>query len=167
MSLLALPEPPQKVLVVTTDLPFLTPEILNRFVDACPLDRDICVPLVTKAAYQARFPGSTSTFIPLKDDTWTAGCAYVMDATALQKSIPQFELVFAQRKSKLGMAKLLGFKVLFKVITKTLTVPDVEAKIADMLGCSGKAIFNSPPELAFDIDDQEDYDFVIKHLSGL
>jgi molybdopterin-guanine dinucleotide biosynthesis protein A len=163
--LLQQPNPPSKVVVITSDLPFLTPDILTRFIDSCPNDRDICVPLVTKSSYVERFPGATATFIPLKDDTWTAGCAYLMDAVALQKSIPQFERVFANRKSKLGMAKLLGFKFLFKVITKTLTVPEVEAKIVDMLGCSGKAIFNSPPELSYDIDDEEDYNFALKHIA--
>lgn len=165
--LMALESPPQKVLVVTTDMPFLTPQLLNNFIDACPEDRDICIPLVTKESFIARFPGATASFIPLKDNTWTAGCAYVMDAAALQKCIPQFERVFANRKSKLGMAKLLGLKFLIKVITKTLTVPEVETKIQEMLGCTGKAIFNSPPELAYDIDDQEDYDFAVKHIAEL
>lgn len=157
--------PPKRVLVVTTDLPFLTAEIIERFIDACPPDKDICVPLITKSQYQSRFPNSGATFIPLRDDTWTAGCAYLMNAEALEKSTPHIERVFANRKSKIGMAKLLGFGFLLKVIMKTLTAADAEKKIVEILGCSAKAVLGCPPELAYDIDFADDYDYALSHLA--
>ena len=58
-------------------------------------------------------------------------------------------------------------KFLVKYLTKTLTVRDVEAKIEAMLGCSGSAVLNSPPELAYDIDDLGDYDYTMEHLKTL
>lgn len=163
-TLLSEPNPPQKVLVITTDLPFLTPELLCRFIDSCPPDRDICVPLVRASEFTDRFPGSTATFVKMRDDTWTTGCAYVMDVEALKKAKPHIDRVFENRKSKMGMAKLLGPAFVLKFITKRLTLVDVEAKIMSMLGCSGAAITGSPPELAYDIDDIEDYEYAVKHV---
>ncbi len=160
------PDPPTKVLVVTTDLPFLTPDVVNRFVEACPADVAITVPLVSKTEFQERFPGCSCSFIRLKDDTWTAGCMYILDVQALRDSKPYIDKIFEVRKSKLGMAKLLGVGFLCKFLTKTLTVPDVERKIQSMLHCSGKAIAHSPPELAYDIDDIDDYEYAMKHLGG-
>jgi GTP:adenosylcobinamide-phosphate guanylyltransferase len=165
-ALASQPDPPQKVLVVTTDLPFLTPDIVNRFVDACPPTVDITVPLISKEEFQARFPNCTCTFIRLKDDVWTTGCMYILDVKALRDSKPYIDQIFEVRKSKLGMAKLLGVGFLCKFLTKTLTVPDVERKIQSMLHCSGKAIMHSPPELAYDIDDLQDYEFAVAHLAG-
>jgi GTP:adenosylcobinamide-phosphate guanylyltransferase len=163
-QLLAEPEPPQKVLVVTTDLPFLTPELIKNFIDMCPSDRDICVPLVNGTAFRKRFPGTEATFVKLKDDEWTTGCAYVMDVQALKKAKPHIDRVFANRKSKLGMARMLGPAFVLKWLTKRLTLVDVEAKIMSILGCSGAAVTGSAPELAFDIDYAEDYEYAVKHV---
>jgi molybdopterin-guanine dinucleotide biosynthesis protein A len=162
-ALLASPNPPDKVLIVTTDMPFLEADHLTRFLDSCPKDRDICIPLITKEDYQARFPDSTSTFIPLKDASWTAGGAYLVDVGALQRSMPYMERVFQNRKSKLGMAKLLGPVFLFRFLTKSLTVPLIEAKVESILGCTGAAVLNCHPELAYDVDFLDDYEYALKH----
>ncbi len=154
--------PPSRVMVVTTDLPFLDAALIQRFVDLCPSDRAITVPLVSRQEWEARFPGSTAMFVTLGDGQWTAGCAYLIDAEALERSMPQIEKVFAQRKSKLGMVKLLGPVFAYRYLRKTLTVPQIEAKIQSMLGCSGAAVRGAPPELAYDIDDLEDYAFAKK-----
>jgi molybdopterin-guanine dinucleotide biosynthesis protein A len=164
--LLASPNPPKKVMVVTTDLPYLTPEILNRFLDACPDASDICVPLINKKDWFVRFPNSTATFATLSDGTWTTGCAYLIDVSALESAMPQIERVFKNRKNVIGMARLLGPKFLFKFVRKTLNVPDVELKISSMLGCKGAAIRNAPTELAYDIDALDDYEYAIGHFSG-
>jgi GTP:adenosylcobinamide-phosphate guanylyltransferase len=156
--------PPTKVLVVTTDLPFLTPEIINRFIDSCPPGADICVPLIDKDAYVTRFPNSTATFVPLRDGVLTAGCMYLFDVAALQAARPHMERIFEVRKSKIGMARLLGPKFLVKFLTKSLTVEDVEKKITGLLHCTGKAIQNSAPELAYDIDYLDDYEYAVQHV---
>ena len=162
--LLASENPPEKILIVTTDLPFLTKEVIERYIEACPTDKAICVPAITEKEYQTRFPGSTATFIQLKDDTWTAGCAYIIESTAFQSSMPHIERVFQNRKSTVGMARMLGLKFLIKMLTKRLTVPDVESKIQSMLGCSGAAVRNCPAELAYDIDYYDDYEYAMKHI---
>jgi GTP:adenosylcobinamide-phosphate guanylyltransferase len=154
-----------KVLLVTTDLPFLTPEIINRFLDACPPDVEIAVPLVRQSEYESRFPGSTATFVRLRDDSWTTGCAYVMDVKAMARIRPSIERVFEQRKSKVGMAKLLGPMFVAKFLAKRITLADVEGKIESLLGCSGKAIMGAPPELAYDIDYIDDYQYAVERMA--
>jgi len=157
--LLASPNPPSKVFVITTDLPFVTPDTIRKYVAQCPEHRDICVPLINRKDWDAQYPNSTATFAKLQDGSWTTGCAYLIDVEALESAMPQIDRVFQNRKSIFGMAKLLGPKFLFKFVTKTLNVPDVEQKIQHMLGCTGAAIRNAPTELAYDIDDLEDYEY--------
>ncbi len=163
--LAAKPNPPQKVLIVTADLPFVTGDVFRRFLDLCPTDRDVCVPLITKTEYQERFPGSGATFVPLKDETWTAGCAYVMSVAAFQKALPRLERLFQNRKSKVGMIKLLGFGFLIKFVTKSLTIKDIEKKVGHILNASGAPVLRAPAELAYDIDFLDDYEFALQHLS--
>jgi molybdopterin-guanine dinucleotide biosynthesis protein A len=159
------PNPPEKILIVTADLPFLTADVFHRFLAECPDDRGICVPLVTKREYQARFPGSDATFIPLRDDAWTAGCAYVMDVAAFNRALPHLEQLFQVRKSKVGMVRMLGLGFLVKFLTKTLTLADVERKITDVLQCSGKGVLGAPPEFAYDVDYLDDYEYALQHFS--
>jgi CTP:molybdopterin cytidylyltransferase MocA len=159
-------EPPDHVLVVTTDLPFLTAEIVRQFVAMCPEEVDFCVPLVRKSEYEGRFPGSTATFVRLKDDVWTTGCAYIINVQALLQARSHIDRVFENRKNKLGMARLLGPQFVLKWLTRRLTVRDVELKIKTLLGSSGAAILGSPPELAYDIDYRDDYDYALKHLAA-
>lgn len=158
--------PPQNILVLTSDLPFLTKEALEKFIDMCPPDKDICVPLISKDAFGEMFPNTDATFVGLKDGVWTTGCAFVFKAAALQKARPHIEKVFEQRKSKLGMARLLGMRFVWKWKTRTLTVKDIEEKVRGLIGCEGAAVFNSPAELAFDIDYLDDYHYATQLIQA-
>jgi GTP:adenosylcobinamide-phosphate guanylyltransferase len=153
------------MLVVTTDLPFLTSEIVCRYLDLCPPDKQFCVPLISKTAFQNHYPGATATFVGFRDGEWTAGCMYAASVSALRRARPHIERVFEQRKSKLGMARLLGFGFVVGYLFKTLSIEDVQAKIRSLLDCDGAAVPESPPELAYDIDDFEDYEYAVRHIA--
>lgn len=89
---------------------------------------------------------------------------YLLDVQALRRAKPYIDRIFEVRKSKLGMAKLLGPSFLLRFVTKSLTVKDLERKIESMLQCSGRALPNSPAELAFDLDYLDDYEFALSHM---
>jgi hypothetical protein len=42
----------------------------------------------------------------------------------------------------------------------------VEAKLKQILKCSGSPVLNCAPELAYDIDDFEDYEYAMKFIGG-
>lgn len=154
--------PSERVMIVTSDLPFLTGDILRSFLEKCPLDKDFCVPLISKDSFDETFPGATATFVTMQDGTWTTGCAYLATAKGLFTAMPHIEKVFELRKSKLGMARMLGPRFVYGYLTKKLTVRDVEDKVRDLLKCSGVAVPNSPPELSYDIDYIEDYHYALQ-----
>ncbi len=161
-SLLAQPEPPDKVLIVTTDLPFLSAELINDFLAKAPLEKDICLPLIRQSAFLERFPGAGATFVKLRDENWTAGCVYTLDTQALMRCRPHIERVFENRKSKLGMAKLLGPAFVLKFVCNRLTLGDVQRKIQQITRCDGVPVPESPPELAYDIDSLDEYRYAQK-----
>lgn len=154
-----------KILIVTTDLPFLSADVLRKYIDLCPKDKDFTIPLIGRNAWNAAYPGFGATFVKLNDGEWTTGCAYMATVEGLRKARPHIERVFENRKSKLGMAKLLGPAFVLKWLTKRLTVADVERKVRQLLDCSGVAVPNSPPELAYDIDYLDDYHYALKLLA--
>ncbi|MCB8932854.1 MAG: NTP transferase domain-containing protein [Fimbriimonadaceae bacterium] len=153
-----------EMLIVTTDLPFLSGEIVRSYLGLCPDDREFCVPLISRGEFNARYPGATATFVTLRDGEFTAGCMYAAKLDALRRARPHIERVFEQRKNKLGMARLLGLGFVWGYLRRTLTVADIERKVQSLLDCRGAAIAGSPPELAYDIDDLEDFDYASRHV---
>jgi GTP:adenosylcobinamide-phosphate guanylyltransferase len=152
-----------RVLIVTTDLPFLTPEAISTFIDSCPPDIDLCLPLVSKKAFEKRFPGSDNQYVKLADGSWTLGCGFLVNPEAIESNRDQIERVFAARKSQIGMARLLGLGFIIRFLTGRLSVSHIEKRCTHMLGCSGKAIPGSCPELAFDLDNIGEYRYAAQH----
>ena len=152
-----------RVLIVTTDLPFLTPEAISVFIGSCPSDVDLCAALVSKKAFEERFPGSENQYVKLADGEWTLGCGFLVNPEAIESNRDHIERVFAARKSQIGMARLLGFGFIIRFLTGRLTVSHIENRCAKMLGCSGKGIRQSSPELAFDLDHIGEYRYAANH----
>jgi CTP:molybdopterin cytidylyltransferase MocA len=155
-----------RVLVMTTDLPFVTSQAVQQFLDSCADEADICIPIVARQSFESRFPGAPGVWLRLQDGEWTLGCAFLLRVEALNKSRPHIERIFAARKSPLQMAKLLGPIFIARLLTKRLTVAHIKERCERVLDCRGSVIQNAAPELAFDIDDAPEYRYVVKHLNN-
>ena len=152
-----------RVAIITTDLPYLEGKNIQAFLDACPDEADICVPLISKEEYLDRFPSASGTFVKLRDGEWTLGCIYLMKPDVFLRILPEVERVVANRKKKMKMAGLLGFGFVWKVITKSITSSEVARKIETILGCRISLIKGGPAEFAFDIDDITDYEYALRN----
>lgn len=156
----------ERLLILTTDLPFLTPEAICGFLDRCPPDRDICVPVLEREELRARFPGYRGRTVPLRDGAWAIGCAFLVNPEAMTRNQRLVTRVFAARRSQLAMARLLGPGFILRFLTRRLALPEIEAKCLRMLGCSGAAVRGCAPELGFDIDYPADYAYAREVLEG-
>ena len=153
--------PPRPVLIVTTDLPFVTTRALCGLLDRCPPGADLCIPVIERAAYEARFPGSANEFVRLADGQWTIGGAFLVRPDALQKCRTQLDRVFAARKSQPAMARLLGPVFIARFALRRLSVAHIEQRCSQILGVRGVAVRGCAPELAFDIDLQSEYRYAV------
>lgn len=161
-QLLTMDLPPDRVLIVTSDLPFLTPATVDRFLDLCEDNVDFNVPLIEKSDYEEAFPSAEAMFVKLLDGEWTTGCMYEVSVRGFRTALTHVEEVFNRRKSKMKIAFMLGFKFVWDYLNKKLTVPDIEAKITELLRVRGRAVPGSPAELAYDIDYTEDYQYAVQ-----
>ncbi len=155
------PDPPHTILLSTTDLPYIRGAHVKRLVEMANTGKQIAVPLIRRAAFEQAYPGTDSTFVKLKDGEFTLGGAFLIEAEAMQRMRPHIEKVFEQRKSKMGMAKLLGLGFVLRYLTHSLTLGDVENKIVSLLDSTGSALPDAPVEFAYDIDDWDDYSYAI------
>ena len=156
-----------KVLILTTDLPFLTADALNTFLDACPSEADVAVPVVTEAEFSGRFPGTANEYVKLRDGGYTIGCAFVLNGETLLRNEAHLRALFAARKSQWQMARLVGFGTILKFATRRLTVEELEARASAIAGCRGVAVRHSPPELAYDIDLPAEYAYARQNAAEM
>ncbi|GIV15880.1 MAG: hypothetical protein KatS3mg022_1315 [Armatimonadota bacterium] len=147
-----------RVLYLTSDLPFVTAEAINRFIDACPADVQLCYAIVRREVFDARFPNSPSTYARLKDGEFVAGCAMMVEPAALIERAEWIRRVAQRRKSLWRLALLAGFQVLWKYATRQLTVADVEHRAEQLLAIRCRAV-ECDPELAYDIDTPAEYEY--------
>jgi CTP:molybdopterin cytidylyltransferase MocA len=153
---------PKRVLILTTDLPFVTADAITEFLDVCPPSLDLCIPVLRRAEFEARFSYRSARYVHLRDGEWMIGCAFLVDPVALVRNRSAIERVFASRRSRLGMARLLGPSFVLRFLIRRLTVAHIEQRCREMLGCTGKGIRGCAPELALDIDYPEDYRYAVR-----
>ncbi len=146
-----------RVLIVATDLPFLTPEAIVKFIGSCDPDADFCVPLVRQEEFESRFPGTEIEYVHLADGHWTIGCAFFVNPTAVIKSRPLIENIFTMRKSQFGMVRILGIGFILRFLFGRLTVKHIEKRCNSIIGCRGCAVYSSDAVLAYDIDKPDEY----------
>lgn len=157
----------QRVLTVTTDLPFLTSGSIVEFLDRCPPEVDVALPLVTQAVFEARYPGLSNEFTALREGAFAPGGVMRIDAGTLGRCRPILERLFAARKSPLQMATVIGPAILIRYVTRQLSVQHLIARAQTLVGCSGAPVYEAPPELAYDIDLPEEYAYACRvHADG-
>ncbi len=157
-------EKPERLLICTCDLPFIEANSILRFLAMCPEDKDFCVPLISEDDFAEAYPQAPATFVDLRDGTYTTGCLYNVTAEGLKRAIHHIDRLFLNRKSKIGLARMLGWRFVVLLLSKRLTIRDVEDKVMELLGCPGAAVPGSPAELAYDIDYLEDYHYALQAL---
>ena len=160
-------EKENRVLIVATDLPFLTADSILKFLDACPPDADVSVPVMSQAAMEARFPGLPGAYVPLIEGPVTTGCAFLVSPQALRRNRAHIEAIFAARKNQMAMARLLGLGFILRYALRRLSIRDIETQCRRILDCSGAAILDSAPELAFDMDTPEEYEYAKTHAAEI
>ncbi len=154
-------QPLRRVLVLATDLPFITPRAITHFLDACPDESEVCVPVIERREFAARFPHAAAPLVPLRDGQWLIGCAFLVDPSALLRNEPLIRRAFEARTSHWAMARMLGAGFIVRYLLRRLTVPQIQEKCLQLLGCSGQAVRGCSPELGFDVDRPRDYHYAI------
>jgi hypothetical protein len=154
-----------RVLLCGTDVAALTPEAVEDFLSRSPGNADICMPVVPKAAFEARFPGGNWVYVPLADGHFTSGSQFIVRPQALEDNAELIQRLFRLRKSQIGMASVLGLPFIFKLLTRSLRVPDLEARASALTGCRCIAVPDCQPELAFDIDHLAEWEYAREHLT--
>jgi GTP:adenosylcobinamide-phosphate guanylyltransferase len=143
----------QYVLVVSSDIPTLKPEMVNWLVDTCMETKDdLYYGVCPRDVMEARFPDSKRTYTHLKDMDVCGADMNITHVRMATEHLDMWEQLIGTRKSPLRQAGIIGFGTLFALFTRRLTLDDAVARVCDRIGIKGRAIVWPYAEPCMDVD---------------
>ena len=153
-----------RLLVVTADIPFLTPDavadFLNRALAVQP--GQFVYPIVEMTACKKRFPEMKRTTLRIMEGEFTGGNVALLDPAFLRKSEAAIRTAYARRKNVPALAGMLGIDLILRLIgsrlvPSLLTIPHIEKAVGRLLNNgTARAVITSYPEIGTDVDHPED-----------
>lgn len=146
----------EQLLVVTSDIPLLKAQTVDKFMKlALETGASLVYPVVSQENTVRMFPQAKRTFIKLKDGTFTGGNLVYMKREVLGQTGDLFAQVIAARKKPWQLVKILGSSFIFSFLFGKLTIARIEQRARD-LGISARGIIMEEPEIGFDVDKPHD-----------
>ena len=151
----------RKVLVVTADIPLLTPAAIGHFLSQCAeVEVDLYYPIVSKETNNRHFPGNKRTYVRFKDGTYTGGNVFLVNPAIVTHCLLVAGQMIDNRKNPFKLCRLLGWGFVFNFLIGTLSLNKVKERVADLLGITGAVIQSPYPELGIDVDKPSDLELV-------
>ena len=145
----------QKVLVATGDMPFLSVEAVRWVLQNAP-QAGFVYAVIARATIEQRFPNMRRTYARLREGSFTGGNIVIIDKNLFYTALPLLKRVIALRKKPLALAQIIGIGTLVKVALGMTTIPELQAKVSQIIGVPAKALITPYAEVGVDIDKEED-----------
>lgn len=159
---------PQELLLCTSDVPMLTPEAVRDFVQRCHrFPADFHYSIVSKSDAEAQYPGVKRTYVRTRDGTFTGGNMLLVKPEVVTKCVRQAEDFIKYRKSPLKLARLIGFTIVLRLLFNGLRVPDLEKRVSELLGVTGRAVQTPYAAIGVDVDKLSDLELARRVLQPL
>ena len=144
------------VLLCSADIPTITGAIVDDFIQKCaPYDRGIVYNFVDKPTMEARFPHSNRTYVKLKDALVAGGDMTLIQADLADSNQDVWEALTNARKHAWQLARIVGFRFLFKFLLRQLSIADIESAAERITGRPAQVMLNPHAEIAMDADKPE------------
>ena len=149
--------PGSSMLVVTADIPWLTPGAVDRFVRSAG-DAELAYPVVGREASLAAFPTHKRTFVHLQQGHFTGGNLMLLKPTLIAPLLRFMDNLYRARKNPLALAGLVGPGTLLALLTGRADLHRLERIASARLGGKARAVVSEDACLAADVDGLEHLD---------
>lgn len=157
----------EKVLVMPTDIPFITTGAIDDFVHQTEAQQaDFYYPITSKEVNEKRFPGVRRTYVNLKEGTFTGGNLFILRSQSIEPVLDIALELVKRRKSPLSMARIFGMGLVWQYICRKLTIGAVEQRFYEVLHIKGKAVISNFAEVGVDVDKPSDLVLAQTYLSS-
>ena len=141
------------LLIVSSDIPCLKPELVDWLVETCMQTKDdLYYSVVPREVMETRWPGSGRTYVKLKDIQVCGADISIAHVALANKNSDIWEELLGDRKSPLKQAAIIGFGTLVLLLLGRLTLTDAVERVTRRIGLRGRAIVWSHAEPGMDID---------------
>lgn len=153
-------------LVCTSDIPLITPEAINEFVDKSKASKvDFCYPVVEKKVNDSKYPEMERSYIKIKEGSFTGGNIFYVNPNIIKSGLTLVEKILEFKKNPVKMAGILGFGLMMEYSMGSLTLEKIEKKFSNISNIKVKAVITEHPEIAFDVDKPGDVIVATANLS--
>lgn len=167
VSLLKSQEISSKILVMPTDIPFITNEAISDFIIRCEAEEeaDFYYSITRKEDNEKKYPGVERTYVGLKEGVFTGGNLFMLNSEVVEQSLEMGFKIMKRRKNPLAIARLFGFRFVLKLIFRQLSIFEAEKRFTEVMGIKGKAIISPYAEVGVDVDKVADLELAQKYLA--
>jgi GTP:adenosylcobinamide-phosphate guanylyltransferase len=158
-------ELPAHVLAVSSDIPMITPEMVDWSVRAAQeTDHEAYYSIIPHELMERRFPGSRRTFFRLKEGRFTAGDMNLIRRAVLSDYHPAWPRIFEARKSLLKQAALVGWDAFLLIALGRMSIAWGERRVRERLGLNGRILVCPYAEIGMDVDKPYQYEMLKAEL---
>lgn len=143
----------QHVLVVSSDIPAITSEMVNWAVDtSVETDADVYYNVIPRQVMESSYPTSNRSFLRLKDVEVCGGDMNVIRARKVLTNDEMWERIVASRKNVFKQVALIGYDTLFLIFLRLITLDQAAKRVSERLNLKGRPIVCPYAEIGMDID---------------
>jgi GTP:adenosylcobinamide-phosphate guanylyltransferase len=154
-------------LLCGSDVPTITPAIVNTFVEECfRTDHDVYYSVVERSVMEARFPESRRSYVHLRDGDFAGGDLLLFRPSITFDQQALMVKLSTARKSPLREASMLGPMIFLRYLTRRLSVAEAERRAAKIFGVRVRVIPFPHAEVGMDVDKPFQLDIVRADLEA-
>ncbi|HZK43892.1 MAG TPA: nucleotidyltransferase family protein [Syntrophomonadaceae bacterium] len=158
----------EKLIILPTDIPFITKEAIEDFIFRCRIDEaDFYYPLTSKEVNELKFPDVVRTYVRLKEGIFTGGNLFLIKTEKIDEMIEIAHKIILRRKNPLAIARLFGIILVFKYLIHRLTIHAAEKRFYSVTNIKGKAIISPYAEVGIDVDKPSDLELAQEYLADI
>lgn len=157
------------------DLPMITGDAVCEFIHTAPSDVDAVLGWTPEAAFVQMFPGAPYTALQFREGRFLSASVSVLRVGFLEAQTPLLHRLARARKSAVRVALTLtrafhyhlmtiGIPLTAQFLTGRLELSRMASLAERLLGARLYFKLNTPPELTYDVDTEEDFRYAMAWL---
>jgi len=155
-------------LLLAGDIPFITADIIKKFVMKIQkFDRDFYPAAVKKEHMIQRFPKSLRTYGKVKEGQFCIADISSFDYSLIADRVETIQIIRKNRKKFLRAILRTKPSVIFKYIFRRMSIADIEDATLKVLRTKTTFIVMDNPEIAMDVDKPSQLDMAIEEFTKL
>ncbi|MFW6149084.1 MAG: NTP transferase domain-containing protein [Atribacterota bacterium] len=155
----------RKLMVLTSDIPLITGEIIDRFIEECKtFEALLYYPFIEKEIILQKYPETIRSYANLKEGTFCGGNIVIFSRSLFEKNKVLLNELYQHRKDIKKYITLLGMRFIVKYLFKSLTIKEIEKRATEIVGYKVKGIKVQDPEMMIDLDKLSDYELISQIL---